>query len=142
MGKERSGSAGVYAVTLVAGILMVMSGIFHAQEGLIALRNGSFYVLTPKYAFGIDVTVWGWIHLLLGILVAVAGVCLLLGQRWARIAAIAAAMLSAIASFLFIPYDPALAIVVLAFDIAVIWVLTVHGGEVFEPGDMPGGKSR
>jgi hypothetical protein len=69
------------------------------------------------------VTVWGWIHLLIGTLVAVAGFMLMSGRTWARIVGITAASVSAITSFLFLPYYPFWAVVTLAMDIWVIWAL-------------------
>ena len=61
---------------------------------------------TRNYTFQFDATSWGWIHLLLGLLVAFAGYGLLSGKTWARLLAITLAALSATANFLFIPYYP------------------------------------
>ena len=50
-----------------AGTVMVMIGAFQALEGLVALFNDEFFVVTRNYTFDLDVTAWGWIHLIIGI---------------------------------------------------------------------------
>ena len=72
----------------------------------------------------------GWIHLVLGIVVALAGVGLLAGRAWARGVGITLAVLSAIANFLFIPHHPVWALLVIALDVVVIWALATHGREL------------
>ena len=68
---EYSGAA--VGFTAFAGILMVMVGIFHAIQGIVALANDDFFVVGEEYVFEFDVTAWGWIHLIAGVIVAFAG---------------------------------------------------------------------
>ena len=103
---------------------MVTIGAFQAIAGLTAILNDDFFVVTRNYTFDLDVTAWGWIHLILGIVIAIAGVCLFAGKTWAAVIAMILAILSAIANFFFIPYYPFWAIVIIALDIWVIWALT------------------
>jgi hypothetical protein len=113
---------------LFAAIMMMMAGIFQALNGLIAIFQDEFYVRTPNYIFQFDATTWGWVHLLLGIVVVLAGWGLLSGQTWARVVGITLAVLSAIANFLFIPYYPVWSLLIIAIDVVVIWALAAHGG--------------
>jgi hypothetical protein len=83
--------------------------------------------------FQFDVTTWGWIQLILGIVVALAGVGLLAGRTWARVVGITLAVLSAIANFLFIPHHPFWALLVIALDIFVIWALAATAGNSATP---------
>ncbi|OLT05156.1 hypothetical protein BJF90_19635 [Pseudonocardia sp. CNS-004] len=106
-----------------AGSLMIVIGIFHAIAGLVALFRNEIYVVGSEYMFSVDVTTWGWIHLLAGILVLAAGCGVLAGQLWARIVGITLAVLSMIANFLFVPYYPVWALLIIAFDVVVIWAL-------------------
>jgi hypothetical protein len=117
---------------LFAAIMMLMVGVFQALQGLIGIFENEFYVATRNYLFQFDATTWGWIHLVLGLLVAFAGWGLLSGQTWARVVGITLAALSAIANFLFIPYYPFWSTVIIAVDIFVIWALTAHGREYRE----------
>lgn len=109
--------------TYLAATFMLLAGIWGFFEGLAAVIKKHFYVVTSNYAFKIDVTTWGWIHLILGIVVAVAGLCLFLGQTWARVVGVIIAVLSAVANFLFIPYYPFWSIIIIALDIFIIWAL-------------------
>ncbi len=117
-------------VTVTAAVLMILIGAFHAIAGLVALFNDTFYVVGHKWVFEFDVTAWGWIHLLLGIVVAVAGFFLFRGAVWARTVGIALAALSAVLNFAWLPYYPVWSILIIAFDAAVIWALTAHGRDV------------
>jgi hypothetical protein len=123
-----------WAVTFIfyAGIMMVMGGIFEAIQGFAALLDDSFFAAPPRYAFTMDLTVWGWVHLVLGLLVAAAGVYLFVGKLWARLVGIAAAVLGIVANFVFIPYYPIWSILIIALDLLVIWALAFHGRELEE----------
>jgi hypothetical protein len=107
-----------------------MAGCFQAFAGLVALFENEFYVATRNYLFELDATTWGWVHLILGVVVALAGLAVLAGRVWGRVVGITLAVLSAIANFLFIPYYPFWSLTVIALDIFVIWALAAHGREI------------
>jgi len=130
-GRETSGAAAGFIV--FAAVMMIMVGIFHAIDGLVALFDNNFYVVTRAYTFQFDTTAWGWLHLVLGVLVAFAGWGLLAGRTWARVVAITLATLSAIANFLFIPYYPFWSITAIVIDVFVIWAVAAHGRELRDP---------
>lgn len=115
----------VAGLTGFAAAIMILSGIWGALLGIAAIAKDKWFVIGPNYVYKIDTTTWGWIHLVLGIVVAVAGVCLLLGQTWARMTALVLAFISAIAQFMFLPYFPLWTILIIALDIFVIWALAV-----------------
>jgi hypothetical protein len=131
--REEAG-AGVspWAVGFVvfAAAMMIMLGIFHAITGLAAILEDSFFVVRQGYDLEIDVTTWGWIHFIGGIVVALAGAFLLTGNILARIVAITIAVLSAIWSFFSIPYYPVWSIVMLALAIGVIWGVASLGSQL------------
>jgi hypothetical protein len=130
-GKATSGWA--VGFIMFAAIMMIMVGVFQALQGIIAIFENEFYVATRNYLFQFDATTWGWIHLVIGLLVAFAGWGLLSGRTWARAVAIALAVLSAIANFLFIPYYPFWSLLIITLDIFVIWAVAAHGGDLREP---------
>jgi hypothetical protein len=129
-GRDTEYSAAAAGLTVFAAVMMIMIGIFHAAQGLVAIVNDSFYVVGEEYVFQFDVTTWGWIHLLLGILVAVAGFALFSGAVWARTVGVALAVLSAVANFLWMPYYPFWSIAIIALNVFVIWALTAHGRDI------------
>jgi hypothetical protein len=126
--QETSGVAVGFIV--FASMMMILSGSFQVITGLIALFNDEFYVATANYVFQFDVTTWGWIHLLLGVVVAAAGIGLLAARTWARVVGITIAMLSALVSFAWLPYYPVWALVVITLDVFVIWALAAHGDDI------------
>ena len=113
-------------VTFAASMLILI-GMFQAIDGLVAIFNDEFFVRTSNYTFDFDVTAWGWIHLILGVLLVFTGWGLFAERTWAGVAAIFLAMLSAIANFFFIPYYPFWSILVIALDVWVIWAITRPG---------------
>jgi len=108
----------------MAAVLMMLSGIWGFLEGLAAVIRGSFFVVLPHYAYSVSITGWGWIHLILGVVVFATGLALFLKDAlWARITGVVLVSFSAIANFIFIPYQPVWSIVLIAIDLAVIWAL-------------------
>ncbi len=122
-GARTEPSGAVLGLTMAAAVLMMVSGIWNFLEGLAAIIRGSYFIVLPNYAFDISVTSWGWIHLILGIVVAAAGACLFMDMLWARITGVVLASASAIANFLYIPYLPVWSVAVIALDVFVIWAL-------------------
>ncbi len=107
-----------------AGVIMILIGSFQAIAGLAGILEDEFYVASPNYIFELDATAWGWIHLLLGLLVAYAGYALFAAKTWARVIGVTLAAVSAIANFFFIPFYPFWAILIISLDVWVIWALT------------------
>ena len=128
MARGRSGVA--VGFTYFAAIMMMLSGGFEILQGLSAIIKKNLYVVNKDYIYKISVNGWGWIHLILGVIVLLAGIALLGGALWARIVGIAMAALIAIANFLWLPYYPVWAIVLIALNVVVIWALAAHGRDI------------
>jgi hypothetical protein len=126
--RGRSGVA--VGFTYFAAIMMMLSGGFEILQGLSAIIKKNLYVVNKDYIYKINVNGWGWIHLILGVIVLLAGIALLGGALWARIVGIAMAALIAIANFLWLPYYPVWAIVLIALNVVVIWALAAHGRDI------------
>jgi hypothetical protein len=122
--REVSGST--VGLVVFAGVMMMMIGTFHALTGLAAILENEFFVVGPQYAYEFDVTAWGWVHLILGVIVGVAGWQVFNGATWARIVGMTLASLSAIANFFFIPYQPVWAILMLSLAVLVIAALAAY----------------
>jgi uncharacterized membrane protein len=122
---RRTVSGWTVGLIVFAASIMIMVGAFQIIGGLAAIFDDQFFVVTQNYVFDLDVTAWGWVHLLLGILLVFAGWGIFSGATWARATGMLLAILSAISNFFFIPYYPVWAIVVIALDVAVIYALSV-----------------
>jgi hypothetical protein len=110
-----------------AATVMMIIGFFQIITGLVAIIDDEFYVVTRNYTFDLDASAWGWIHLLVGLLVLGCGFALFARSTWAAVAAIFLAGFSAVVNFFFIPYYPFWSLLVIALDIWVIWSLTRPG---------------
>jgi hypothetical protein len=132
IGGEIESGPGGWAKGLIyfASAMLVIVGVFHALAGLTALLDDSFYQVRSAYALEANVTTWGWVHLIGGVVFVVAGFYLLSGNLFARIIAVFAAMVSAVASFWSIPYYPVWNMLILALDVAVIWAVVAHGHQL------------
>ena len=122
--------------TWFAAVMMWLIGAGHAINGLVAIITKEFYVVTPEYIFQFDVTTWGWIHLIGGVLVFVAGVYLLSGQVWARVIGVIMAVISILVNFAWLPWYPLWSILLITAGVFVIWALTVHGRDVVAAKEM------
>jgi hypothetical protein len=125
-------SSGAVGFAMFAGVMMIMAGIWHAIIGFVGILEDQFFVATPNYLFEFDATTWGWIHLIAGIIVAIAGFGLFSGAVWARVVGVVLASLSMILNFAFIPFYPLWSITIIAVDFGVIWALTAHGRDIVE----------
>ncbi len=116
-------------MVLFAAILMMLNGLLDVFRGIMAVAKDDVFVSTPNYVFQFNLTSWGWIHIVIGVLVAVTGFFLLKGAQWARFVGIFVASLSCMESFLALPYYPLWSLVVIALDVFVIWALCVYQQE-------------
>ena len=110
-----------------AAAVLVLVGCFQALQGIVAIANDDFYVVARHYTFNLDTTAWGWIHLIVGVLVAAVGFSLFAARTWAGVTALFLVMVSALTNFFFIPYYPWWSLLVIALDVWVIWALTRPG---------------
>jgi hypothetical protein len=114
-----------------ASFIMILVGTFQAIEGLVALFDDGFYHVTKGgLVVEVDYTVWGWVHLLLGIAIFAAGIGILAGNILARIVGVGLAGLSALVNLVFIEAYPVWSVLIITIDVLVIYALTVHGREL------------
>lgn len=115
-----------------AAAMMMFLGAFQAIVGLAAIFKDDFYVVTQNSLVAFSYTTWGWVHLVLGIVIFMAGLELLRGAMWARVIAVFLAVLSLIANAGFVNAYPVWSIIMMVVDVLIIYALTVHGGELKE----------
>ncbi|WP_425461272.1 DUF7144 family membrane protein [Kitasatospora atroaurantiaca] len=109
--------------TILAAVLMIFGGAMAIFEGISAIAKDDLFVTAHNYTFKFSLTSWGWIHLILGIVIVLAGCALFTGAVWARAIGVIIAGLVAIANFMWLPYYPFWAIVLIAMNIFIIWAL-------------------
>ncbi len=112
--------------SIFGGTVLATVGLFQFFEGLSAVLNDDLYVRTPNYVYQFDLTAWGWLHLIVGIVAVGVGIAVLLGQSWAMFVGILMATLSLLMQFLFLPWAPFWALTIMAVNMAVIWALATR----------------
>jgi hypothetical protein len=114
-----------------AGFMMVLSGTFQAIGGLVGLFRDSFYVVNSDQLLVINnVHTWGWVNLIVGSIVLLAGISLFSGSTWARVVAVLLAMGSAIVNLVAISLYPIWAVTCIVLSVLVIYAVMVHGSEL------------
>jgi hypothetical protein len=132
MAQTKSESGAAAAWTYFASTMMIMLGVWWILAGIAGVLKDDIFVLTAKYVFKFNVTTWGWIHLVLGVVVLLAGFGILQGAVWARTVGVITAVASGIIAFAWLPYYPVWGAIFIAASVFVIWALTAHGGQFKE----------
>lgn len=113
-----------------AAVMLIIAGSLQFLSGLTAILNDEFYVVGSEYTFKFDVTTWGWIHLVAGIVIIGSGLGILKGHVIGRTVGVLAAAGSLVVNFLWLPYAPVWSTIIIAICVAVIWALTAHGRDI------------
>ncbi|KOV70062.1 integral membrane protein [Streptomyces sp. AS58] len=122
--EESPASSGmITGVTLFAATLLMLSGPLSILLGTAGIAGDTLFS-SPRYAYRFDLTAWGWIHLVIGVALVIAGMGVVAGKSWGRGAGIVAAAISLITQFMFIPYYPAWSIIVMILDLLIVWALS------------------
>jgi hypothetical protein len=107
----------------MAGTLLLIIGAYQIFLGITAIARSGFTVVGPNYYYTLNTNGWGWVHIGIGIVVALAGFFVFTGSTVARIIGIAVAAISALGNFFLLPYFPVWSILIIALDIFAIWAL-------------------
>ncbi|MGE5226239.1 MAG: hypothetical protein ACM3OO_05130 [Planctomycetaceae bacterium] len=131
---QRQTSSWAIGWTFFAAFMMILMGSFHIVAGLAGILKDNFYLISQNgnYAFKFDATAWGWIHLVLGVIVLLAGFGLYKGSIWARTVGVIIALIAGFISFVWLPVYPIWAIILITISVAIIWSLTAHGRDITE----------
>ncbi len=113
-----------------AAVAMIISGILNIINGLVAVFNDDWVLFDSRETLLLDISGWGWLHILMGIVVLVSGIGITKGHVMARIVAVVGVSISVIANFVFLPAFPFWSIVIIIVDMLILWALIVHGDEL------------
>jgi hypothetical protein len=127
---EDTQTTGWTAWIAFAGVMMMIGGLLNAFYGLIAVINDEWVVWGNRGAVYLDISQWGWVHIVVGLAVVLCGFGVFSGNVFARSVGVLIASLSLIVNFFFVPAYPLWAMTVIVIDALVIWALIVHGREM------------
>jgi hypothetical protein len=113
-----------------AGAMMILVGALQALAGFVALFKHSYYLVTNSGLIAFNYTAWGWIDIVIGVVILLAGLAVLAGKTWGRMVGVFLAILSALANLAFLSSYPIWSIIAIVIDVLVIYALTAHGEEV------------
>jgi hypothetical protein len=128
-GSTGAGTESATTFALFAAVLMLLGAACGVLVGIAGILGDAVVIRTPRYVYALDLTAWGWTHLVLAVLLGAAGAGVLWGASWARALGIVAAGLNIIAHFAFLPHFPIWALTIIALDVIVIWALAGYRGE-------------
>jgi cytochrome c oxidase subunit IV len=120
------GRTGASGWAFFVGILLFMVGVFNVIWGLAALIDDKSLTVSGQGVIVWDLTTWGWIHLLLGIVLIGTAVGLFAGRGWARWTAIFFVMVNAFGQIVWIPVHPLWTVLIITLDIIIIYQLTAR----------------
>jgi hypothetical protein len=115
--------------TVFAGVILLIVGSLDALYGLAAILNDEIVIVGGNGVILADVTTWGWVHLILGSIVALTGLGLFAAVSAARWAAVFFVSISAIAQIVWFPAAPLWAFLMIILDITIIYQLSARGEE-------------
>jgi hypothetical protein len=117
------------SLVVLAGMLLAVAGVFTLIQAIYAL-TGHVFAAADGRPLALDLTTWGWLHLVLGALQLLVGLAVLQGATWARVTGAVVVGLSAVSQMVFLPTYPVWSLLLIALDVLVIWALCMHGAEV------------
>lgn len=118
---------------MFAGVVVTLAGLFDLILGVTALAKSEYYTVGPEGTLVVDLTLWGWIHVVVGAFALGTGVALALGAGWARVVAVLLAGFNALAQLTFMSAAPVQSTIVIALCFLVIWAVVAHA-----PREEPG----
>lgn len=121
---------------LFAGIMMMLIGAYNLLQGLAAIFSDDYFQVSEDDLLVFDFTAWGWIMLIWGIVLLLAGFGLVTGKPWARWTGIAVVGLNAVAQAAFLSAFPLWSILVVGLCVLVLFALAAHWDEA--QADMAG----
>jgi hypothetical protein len=110
-----------------AGVLMLIGGVLNIVWGVAAIGNAHFFVANAHYVIS-DLNTWGWITLVIGAVVLVAGINIFNRATWAIWVGVVALSLNAVSQLLSIPAYPFWSLAMFALTMVAIYGLVAYGG--------------
>lgn len=109
-----------------AGIMIFIAAVLNVIWGIAAIDKASFFIEDERFILA-DLSTWGWIILMIGVLQLIAAISIWAGGEYGRWMGIISAGLGAIGALLSIPGHPFWSLCVFFIDVLVIYGLAAYG---------------
>ena len=113
----------------LGGVLLLISAVMGCLHGFAAIDDDEIYAAGNEYLYGLNLTAWGWIHVIVGVLSAIVAIGVLLRTSWGQITGVVVAGLSMIGNFMVIPLYPLWSVTLIGVDLLVMWALLTQLGK-------------
>jgi hypothetical protein len=110
-----------------AAVLLTLVGFLNVLDGIAAIARSHVFIGNAHYVFG-NLRAWGWVVLIIGILVLCAAAGIAVGNQWARWFGVVMIGLNALAQMVFLPAYPFWSLTIIAIDVVALYGLCVYGG--------------
>ena len=114
-------------MVIAVGVILIVLGVWNAIDGLAALFAGDFVVADADRVVALQVSAWGWVLLVLGVVEVAAGIALFIGARWARVVAVLVAGANGLVQLAFLTAYPVGAVLIMILSALVIYTVVRHG---------------
>lgn len=109
-----------------AGVLLIITSAMDVLQGAAAVSNGDLYAAGSDYLYKFNMTTWGWIYIVLGVIGVAVGIGILRRASWGQVLGMIVAGLAMLANFAGLPHYPFWSMILIAFNGAVIWALALQ----------------
>jgi hypothetical protein len=114
---------------LFAWLMLLVAGVMSLIDGIVALSQSSFFHDYGAHYVASNLTTWGWVALIIGVVEIIAAVSVWRGGSFGRWFGILVAAISLILTLFWIPIVPFWALMIMLIDVLVIYGLAVYGGQ-------------
>jgi hypothetical protein len=111
---------------IFAGVMMLLIGFLNFFYGLAAVLNDDIVVVGGQGAIIADLTTWGWVTMVIAVILVLTGGGLLSGAEWARWVGVFVVGVNAISQVWIFPAAPLWAFIVILLDVIIIYNLTAR----------------
>ncbi len=129
MAQKNNTSSGWVGWVYFAGILLLIQAFFQALIGFVSFTRSDLFVVAENNALFFDFTAWGWVHLILAIVLLTAGFSVINGGLWGRTIGVIFGIISFFINIAFLPAYPVWLTIAAVLDLIIIYALIVHGRE-------------
>jgi hypothetical protein len=114
---------------LFAAFILMFAGVMRFFDALWAFRyDGALPDRLQDATFGDNLNTYGWVYLVVGVILLVAGIRVLYGGQIARWTGIVAAAIGGLSAMPWLPYYPIWSLVYVGIAVLTIYALVAHGG--------------
>jgi hypothetical protein len=117
-----------------AGVILMFAGVMRILDGIWAFRyDGALPDGLQDATLGENLTTYGWVYLIVGVVLILAGVGVQRGGQFSRWIGVLAGALAGISAVPWLPYYPIWSLIYITVAFMVMYALIAYGGRLDSP---------